>query len=391
MWLLLLMVLPEHIRNRPSVKVVAILIVIGTLIFWWYNFPFQKVHRYLRESNKGKSILLWNADPNQNQLYFKQNCGSIRCDIITNRSERPLESYDAIVVLFGAKFLPLDSTELAEYQTTSNNTSQRFVFFTQESPLSLRLIYNVSEWADMFNWTMTYRRDSDIPLLYGRILPEESVLLSPEDVLHHIERARKTFRPRPFLRKQQTGKNVIAWIASDCNTTSGREMYVEELSKYIEIDIYGECGNITCAGKDCYDLSSYKFYLSFENALCPDYITDVFFKIMNHDSVPVVYGGANYTQHAPVRSYIDARQFKPEDLPAYLKLLDANETLYGEYFWWKDHYRVESSVEDMEGNAFCQLCQELHTDLELKSYPGQLIPELGDNNQCTMFDPTLIS
>lgn len=390
MWLLLLMVLPEHIRNRRSVKVVAFLVVVGTLLFWWYNFPFQKVHQYILESHKSKSILLWNVHPDQKELYFKQSCGSIRCEIITNRSERAVESYDAIVVLFGDKFLPLDSLELIDYQTARNNTNQRLVFFTQESPLSLGSICNVSEWANIFNWTMTYRRDSDIPLLYGRIVPEESALLSPEEVLHHIERARTSFRPRPFpvSRKRKTSKNIIAWTVSDCSTTSRREMYVEELSKYIDIDIYGECGNLTCAG--CYDVTDYKFYLSFENALCPDYVTDTFFEMMNHDIVPIVYGGANYSLHAPIHSYIDARQFKPKELAAYLKLLDANETLHGEYFWWKDHYRVKSSVKDMSDNAFCHLCQELHRNFESKSYPS-LTREWGENNQCTPMDPLLIS
>ncbi|XP_057368824.1 alpha-(1,3)-fucosyltransferase C-like [Daphnia carinata] len=389
MWLLLLMVLPEHIRNRRSVKVAAFLVVVGTLLFWWYNFPFQKVHQYIMESHKSKSILLWNAHPDQSELYFKQSCGSIRCEIITNRSERAMDSYDAIVVLFGDTFLPLDSSEFIDYQTARNNTNQRFVFFTQESPLSLGSVYNVSEWANIFNWTMTYRRDSDIPLLYGRIVPEESAMLSPEEVLHHIERARQSFRPRPLpnARKKKTSKNVIAWTVSDCNTTSRIETYVEELSRYIDIDMYGECGNLNFDGS--FDVTDYKFYLSFENALCPDYVTGTFFEMMNQDIVPIVYGGAIYEQYAPIHSYIDARQFKPKELAAYLTLLDANETLYGEYFWWKDHYRVKSSVKGMMGNAFCHLCQELHRNFRSKSYPN--LTHEWSENQCTTLDPLLIS
>jgi alpha-1,3-fucosyltransferase len=57
--------------------------------------------------------------------------------------------------------------------------------------------------------------------------------------------------------------------------------------------------------------------------------------------IPIVYGGVDYTQHVPPHSYIDARKFKPKELAAYLKILDADNALYNEYFWWKDHYRVE--------------------------------------------------
>ncbi|EFX68498.1 hypothetical protein DAPPUDRAFT_63087, partial [Daphnia pulex] len=221
----------------------------------------------------------------------------------------------------------------------------------------------------VFNWTMTYKRDSDIPLLYGRIEPEELSFLSPEDV-------------HPLL---------PSWMASDCNTTSQRELYVKELKNYIEVDVYGECGNLTCDGPQCYDilLRSYKFYLSFENSLCPDYVTETFFTMMDRDVVPVVYGGADYTRYAPTHSYIDARQIKPEELATYLKLLDANDTLYGEYFWWKDHYRVTSSKENMWRNSFCDLCQKLHRDFESKSYQD-LISYWDDNNQCVPFDPKWI-
>jgi alpha-1,3-fucosyltransferase len=156
-------------------------------------------------------------------------------------------------------------------------------------------------------------------------------------------------------------------MASHCDTHSQRETYVKELSKYIDVDIFGQCGKyLTCAkhplhisNPQCYDMleSTYKFYLSFENAICPDYVTEKFFKIMGHDIVPVVYGGADYTQHAPPHSYIDARKFQPKELAAYLKLLDANETLYNEYFWWKDYYRVEYSIEDTTRHGFCDLCQ----------------------------------
>lgn len=188
-------------------------------------------------------------------------------------------------------------------------------------------------------------------------------------------------------------------MVSHCNTHSQRETYVKELSKHIDVDIYGGCGNLPCAldvlhhsDPQCYDMleSNYKFYLSFENSLCPDYVTEKFFKIMAHDILPVVYGAADYTKHAPPHSFIDAGKWKPRELAAYLKLLDANDALYDEYFWWKDHYRVEFSVNDMSRHGFCDFCQKLHEPAISKSYK-ELASEWGDGNQCKPFHPSTIS
>jgi len=54
----------------------------------------------------------------------------------------------------------------------------------------------------------------------------------------------------------------------------------------------------------------YKFYLSFENSICPDYVTEKFYNALLFSTVPVVYGGADYEAvGAPPNSYIDVRNF----------------------------------------------------------------------------------
>jgi hypothetical protein len=55
----------------------------------------------------------------------------------------------------------------------------------------------------------------------------------------------------------------------------------------------------------------YKFYLSFENSICPDYVTEKFYNPLLFSTVPIVYGGADYDAvGAPQNSYIDVRSFK---------------------------------------------------------------------------------
>ena len=54
----------------------------------------------------------------------------------------------------------------------------------------------------------------------------------------------------------------------------------------------------------------YKFYLSFENSNCRDYVTEKFYNPLLFTTVPIVYGGAEYEViGAPRNSYIDVRNF----------------------------------------------------------------------------------
>lgn len=45
---------------------------------------------------------------------------------------------------------------------------------------------------------------------------------------------------------------TVAWIVSNCDSKSGRNLYVTQLNKYINVDIYGSCGSLKC--DDCCEL-----------------------------------------------------------------------------------------------------------------------------------------
>ena len=38
------------------------------------------------------------------------------------------------------------------------------------------------------------------------------------------------------------GKRLVAWLVSNCRTDSKRELYVRELQKHVQVDVFGACG-----------------------------------------------------------------------------------------------------------------------------------------------------
>ena len=90
-------------------------------------------------------------------------------------------------------------------------------------------------------------------------------------------------RELPLQKNYAANKSKsVAWFVSNCGTRNNRLGYAKELGKYIEVDIYGTCGTKHCPrsqASDCFKmLDTYRFYLSFENSNCKDYITEKFFQ-----------------------------------------------------------------------------------------------------------------
>lgn len=157
----------------------------------------------------------------------------------------------------------------------------------------------------------------------------------------------------------------VAWFASNCEPFNRRQELIQQIQSFIDVDVYGKCGNMICDGWDhCDDLlaTNYKFYASFENSLCNDYISEKLYRPMEHLSVPIAFNGAkDMTQFAPPHSYIDANEFKtPEELAKYLKYLIDRPKEYIKYFWWTKYYRVNTYNNNVY--ALCNLCVRLNDE-----------------------------
>ena len=142
--------------------------------------------------------------------------------------------------------------------------------------------------------------------------------------------------------------------------------YVSQLRRYIDVDVYGKCGKYRCSIDDpvkCLDMLErrYFFYLSFENSLCVDYVTEKFLRLLNRNVIAVVLGAANYSNLVPPSTYLDVRNFRsPSQLAARMRELVANGgAQYKQMLSQKRNVKC-TGTSDHGGNAFAErLCKYL--------------------------------
>ncbi|XP_042889422.1 alpha-(1,3)-fucosyltransferase C-like isoform X2 [Penaeus japonicus] len=302
-----------------------------------------------------KKILVWNDMYGKyhygfglgREPFVRAGCRVDRCFLTADRSRFPLESLDALVWHFRSGDL-----SLPEFRSPHT----RYVFRMQESPVFL--YSSLHPYNGLFNWTFTYRLDSDFPSPHGFVLNKRA---HPIDAASAVGNKTK----------------LIAWFVSNCHSESGRESLVRTLQQYVEVDIYGKCGSLKCQRsqqRECYRMleRDYKFYLAFENSLCADYVTEKFFDVLQYYIVPIVWGSADYATQGPRHSYIDARDFSSvKSLARYLMYLDSNDTAYMEYFSWKSDQHLATGWA-ASVRPWCDLCERLHAEASTKIYEDLL-------------------
>ena len=128
--------------------------------------------------------------------------------------------------------------------------------------------------------------------------------------------------------------------------------------------------------KDCGPLIDYKFYLSFENSACSEYITEkLWWNGYNKFSIPIVLGGKSrddYAKLAPPNSFIHVDDFRDlKDLANFINFLDKNEENYLKFHEWRRQFRVlnEHGFFGADTRHYCRLCQALNYNEEIsKTY-----------------------
>ncbi|KAI4886109.1 hypothetical protein NFI96_004055 [Prochilodus magdalenae] len=216
---------------------------------------------------------------------------------------------------------------------------QKWVWMNMESPHNSARLGRL----DLFNLTANYRRDSDIWVPYGRI-------------------AEASEKDEAFRIPEKT--KLVCWIVSNWNRNFQRVKYFEELSRHIEIEAYGRHFGRYVSGTQYSELvSGCKFYLSFENSIYKDYITEKLYNPMKLGTVPVVLGPPreNYEEFVPADSFIHVNDFKtPQELAEHLKLLDQNREMYEQYFTWRERFAVRVAQFGLE--HACRICDHVRRD-----------------------------
>ncbi|CAH1785021.1 unnamed protein product [Owenia fusiformis] len=304
-----------------------------------------------------KTINLYSGfaeDPNviadDGTTYFK-DC-PLSCKVEWNRQSSHLEAADAIMLMTSTGKLVLPSH--------NRSPDQIWVFYNLEPAwVANQLKHRLS--GPIINWTMTYYQHSTISIPYGKYIKfsdSEKYPFLKSQIQEHKQRDMYKVNDERMTKDRQA-----AVFMSNCFSRNNRLGYIHDLQRYINVDVYGQCGDLSCSKlreNECSELleKHYKFYLAFENSNCQQYITEKFFEnaLRNH-VIPVVMGGRrdNYVQMAPPNSFIHVKDFKnPESLAKYLIKIDKNNELFESYFDWHQQGMMINTL------SWCRLCTMLH-------------------------------
>lgn len=303
-----------------------------------------------------------------NKPFESMKCRVQNCYITVDKTmlgNNNVSAFDAVLFHLDT----LDASTIGDLRM-QRKPHQRFVVGTHGPPMNNK--NKALKLQDFFNWTMTYRTDSDIyaPLAWVMSIDPEKVSLEDR---HHIGfRHEQNVHPPPQEFYKTKRSNLVAWIMDDCGDRKAthRQDYVSFLENYINVDIYGKCGDLECppqrGGLNCMNqlAQKYKFMLAFEETICKDHVTTKFFSALQQPTtVPIVMGGADYAHVAPPHAVIDVNDFRSaKELANYLLFLDENQDEYNAYLDWKTDWRVDHRP------PLCRLCEMLNSNMPSKSY-----------------------
>nr|XP_057913378.1 alpha-(1,3)-fucosyltransferase 7-like isoform X2 [Doryrhamphus excisus] len=224
---------------------------------------------------------------------------------------------------------------------------QRWAWLSLESPANNG---DLRRFAGVFNLTMSYRRDADVSIPYGELLPR-----GPEDVVED---------------NLQNKTDLVCWVVSNFRLSHTRTKVYQELTKVIPVKVYGRL-TTPLKPKDLLPtLSRCYFYLAFENSLSKDYITEKLWRnAYQSGAVPVVLGAPlqDYKAVAPPHSFIHVDEFASvKELAEYLHNLAGDPERYGEYLRWKTDWKAKS-YESWRW-VLCQVCAQYHSFPQHKVY-----------------------
>ncbi|XP_041460850.1 3-galactosyl-N-acetylglucosaminide 4-alpha-L-fucosyltransferase FUT3-like [Lytechinus variegatus] len=304
-----------------------------------------------------KQVKIWGTEHLQRGI---EPCPGLACGInlVIDANYETLKDSDAVLLL---PRTPWNWTRILSHK----HKGQKFIFYSHESPLNTQkgVLPPKDYLYSAYDYIMSYRfRESHLYASFAYYDTSKPSISSNET------------RNWAAGRKRQ-----VAWLSSNCKSIYlhwNRTGFVKELSKYLDVGMYGKCGeqgacpprvddfSETCNGV----LRQFKFYLALENCACRDYITEKLWNnAFKNDLVPIVFGPtrADYEAVVPPDSFIHVEDFETiQDLADFVTILDQNDHLYNKFFEWKKQGSVEVTNESwlfMPQNM-CQVVSRLLDD-----------------------------
>lgn len=231
------------------------------------------------------------------RIFIKQNCSYINCYITYDKNILPSEGeFDAVV--FNVEDI---SRVYAQEINLTRSKFQKYIFRSHESSEKYPICN--PEFDDFFNWTWTYKLDSDIPNPFFNIYDVKNIIIGPKKSIRWIPKMKHDNRFKNIIK---TKDRAVAWVVDKCKLKTKYQHFIKELSNELKgynysLDTYGPCSKNKCpSGKllKCYKMfeKRYFFHLVLEESFAKDYVSEKIVKALTHVVIPIVSGGANYTK-----------------------------------------------------------------------------------------------
>ncbi|KAI5643538.1 glycosyltransferase family 10 (fucosyltransferase) c-term domain-containing protein [Phthorimaea operculella] len=241
------------------------------------------------------------------QGFIDRNCLYTNC-YVTNDSNylRDYTKFD-VIAFYGPHLVQQKKYSSKRALPQKRSPHQKYVFVSIESSAYYPVCKDYFD--GFFNWTWTFKTDSDSRWGYLVVRDMDGKVLGPNTEMHWIKHE-DMLSPPDELKSILRGKKKAA--------------------------------------------------------ACEDYVTEKLTRALLNNAVPIVYGGANYSRFMPDGAYLNARELGVSTLAAKMNELMNDFDQYADYFRWTNHYRYENMNTEKDTNNYCAICTILNDEKKVK-------------------------